>query len=575
VGGHHQKCLSGVGSPKGVVRTKSSESASGVVVRTKSSEGAASVARTKSSEGAASVARTKSSEGASSKVCASQDEGKKVKVASFCVEEDSSSDEEGESSDEDPQGTAKRFSQQEAQAREKVKATEKSVEDERDEVGKNGLLVNIVGHQHFEFCTATVLLLNAIAIGVQVELIAQGQGDAIQAHFAVVNFIFCFIFSAELLLRLGASTPRQFYTGPEWSWNIFDTVVVVLQVIEVFVSGAVDKQTHLGGVIRISRAVRILRLVSALRSCRSFRVLVTAIAGTLKNCAWAVVLLLLVIYVFSIIFTQSVVDFLRDRTSDSGFDPDRDPQSDLRIYFGSLPRSVFTLYKSIIGGIDWQTAVLPLSDVGWGLVLTFLVYISFVCIAVLNVVQGLFLQSAIEQAQTDQEHTIQLRLQEKQRFCSRLRTLFNELDTSGDGAVSLSEFETHLTNAHMQAFLQTFEIENTDAWTLFRLLDADGGGSVDLDEFIEGCIKLKGTAKSIQVAQLAFHHKWIMEALADVVETVGRTQETVENLEQKSGGSTAPRSVGSFSVRGLRDQKIQALTKINPGKALANITESG
>merc|ERR1712110_97822 len=93
-------------------------------------------------------------------------------------------------------------------------------------------------------------------------------------------------------------------------------------------------------------------------------------------------------------------------------------------------------------------------------------------------------------------------------------------DTTGDGAISLAEFEMHLRDPHMQALLQTFDIENADAWTLFKLLDTDGGGAVDVTEFVDGCIRLKGQAKSIQMAQLMYHHKWIMDKLVELSETV-------------------------------------------------------
>merc|ERR1712228_52043 len=102
----------------------------------------------------------------------------------------------------------------------------------------------------------------------------------------------------------------------------------------------------------------------------------------------------------------------------------------------------------------------------------------------------------------------------------RLLCLFNKFDSTHDGAISLKEFEEHLQDEHMQAFLQTCEIDNTDAWTFFKLLDTDGGGCVDCQKFVEGCIRLKGNAKSIHVAQLMYHHKWIMDKLCDVADFV-------------------------------------------------------
>lgn len=282
-------------------------------------------------------------------------------------------------------------------------------------------------------------------------------------------------------------------------------------------------------------------------------------------------MLVLIIYVFAIIFTATVNDY---RTSRIG-----QPMSRVLLeYYGSLPRTVFTLFKSVIGGVDWETVVNPLFDVSFICVILFLCYVSFVSIAVMNVVQGLFLQSALEQAQTDQDHVIQLRLKEKQQFVDRLHELFERLDSSKDGSISLCEFETHLKDEHMQAFLQTFEIENTDAWTLFKLLDADGGGAVDMNEFVEGCIRLKGTAKSVQVAQLAYHHKWIMEKLADVSESVNKLHKEVffmsnPHLSRKSSAGNV--GLGNVIKKSIIQGPQKARASTNPAKEAAGDYTSG
>merc|ERR1712039_230624 len=106
--------------------------------------------------------------------------------------------------------------------------------------------------------------------------------------------------------------------------------------------------------------------------------------------------------------------------------------------------------------------------------------------------------------------------QQKNIYIASIRRLFAELDTSGDGSITLNEFEDHLSEERMQAFLHTIEIDTADAWTFFKLLDADGGGSVDIDEFVEGCLRLRGNAKSIHVAQMMYENKWIMDKLMEL-----------------------------------------------------------
>lgn len=416
----------------------------------------------------------------------------------------------------------------------------------------------------FDQFAATLLLANACFIGFEVELRGQGQATD-DLNYLIADIAFCLLFGGELIFRILGAGWYNFYFDVAWQWAWFDTAVVCSQVFELLLtfasrtSGEMANFLALGRLARVVRIVRVVRVVRVLRFFRSFRILLTMIFGTLKNGVWAALLLILIMYIFGVFFAQNVADTIaHEKTDESeGYEPmDEKHKVALYLYFGTLPRAVFTLFKSIIGGLDWHDVVLPLSQCGWWNVLFFLAYMIFIQLVVMNVVTGLFLQSAIEQAQQDQEHGIQVRLDEKEVFVTRLEQLFKELDSSNDGSISLQEFEAHLQSPHMQALLQTFEIENADAWTLFKLLDADGGGSVDIDEFVSGCIRLKGPARSIQIAQLMYHHKWIMnqlvelqEGLSNNLKPISKHQKIVlkklDNLELSKAASGALPPPGS------------------------------
>mmetsp|Transcript_118861 Transcript_118861/g.222189 ORF Transcript_118861/g.222189 Transcript_118861/m.222189 type:complete len:91 (-) Transcript_118861:130-402(-) len=46
---------------------------------------------------------------------------------------------------------------------------------------------------------------------------------------------------------------------------------------------------------------------------------------------------------------------------------------------------------------------------------------------------------------------------------------------------------------------------------LFKLLDIDGSGAVGIEEFVIGCMRLKGSAKSIDLATLMYENKRMVE----------------------------------------------------------------
>merc|ERR1719453_819085 len=121
----------------------------------------------------------------------------------------------------------------------------------------------------------------------------------------------------------------------------------------------------------------------------------------------------------------------------------------LRAYFGSLPRSIFTCFKAIQGGIDWDFVAIALSDLHWFYVAVFVLQIVFVNLAVLNVISGLFLQSALEQAQADLDDVIANHANQKLVYVQRFKKVFESMDVDGDEIVSLKEFQNALNQASM------------------------------------------------------------------------------------------------------------------------------
>ena len=77
-------------------------------------------------------------------------------------------------------------------------------------------------------------------------------------------------------------------------------------------------------------------------------------------------------------------------------------------------------------------------------------------------------------------------------------------------ALELEHLEELLSNRDMKGYftLLGLHVENPEA--LFRLLDFSGEGSISVDEFVEGCMRLKGDAQSMAVAELSMEHRHLM-----------------------------------------------------------------
>jgi len=343
---------------------------------------------------------------------------------------------------------------------------------------------------YFDFFFSFVLITNLIFIGAQVNYQAE-NGHASTMAYDMLGWLYAVLFLAEVLIRIRTSSAMTFFQGPDWKWNLLDFAIVCVSFLDVLSRAIGWDEMNLVRMTRLLRLVRVFRVVRAVRFCRSLRIVIVSIISTLHDGMWAVLLLGMLIYAFGILFTQVVADT-----------ENLPAESAAIVYFGTVPRAMATLYMSILGGIDWEIAVIGLSDVSPFLVVVFLVYVAVTLLAILNVVTALFCQRAIESSTNNKQDMIEKHITKMDTYVEALENLFREWDTDGDGALTLQEIEGRLEDPKMKAFLSILEIDCYDAKTLCQLLDSDGEGEIGVNEFVENCMRLRGNAKSIDVAQV-------------------------------------------------------------------------
>merc|ERR1719502_40271 len=100
-----------------------------------------------------------------------------------------------------------------------------------------------------------------------------------------------------------------------------------------------------------------------------------------------------------------------------------------------------TLFMAISGGVSWFDVCDPLRRLHLVWLTVFLTFITFTYFAVLNVVTGVFCQSAIESANNDQDAMLQSFLANKALYTERFKQLFKSIDTDDSGVITREEFE--------------------------------------------------------------------------------------------------------------------------------------
>jgi len=228
-----------------------------------------------------------------------------------------------------------------------------------------------------------------------------------------------------------------------------------------------------------------------LRSISSFRVMVSSILGSMKTLLVVSVWLTFVLYAFSVFFLGGFAD------SYPGLDIET--QAEVRDYYGSVTETVISLFMSVTGGDDWANRMRPFRSMSAFYLGMFLFYIFFMVVGVLSIVVGAFVETAAEVSRRDRDSVIEHEIKETQQMAADIRSFFEEADSDGSGQLSQRELEEHLKDARVKAYFASLDIEVSQATDLFSLLDVDDSGNIALEEFLGGCMRLRGSASSMDV----------------------------------------------------------------------------
>eukprot|EP00913_Durusdinium_trenchii_P014094 g13228.t1 len=264
----------------------------------------------------------------------------------------------------------------------------------------------------------------------------------------------------------------------------------------------------MGRLLRVFRVIRVVRIFKALRK------LVASLVDTTKSLIWAMFLLGLIIYIFSILFTDIVLDFLEENLNNTS--ADADVQDNLQWYFGNIYTSGETLFRSLL--CDPCKPMRRLMDALWPVgtfwVQLFHFYMAFCTLAVMNVITGVFCNSAIKAAERDHDMVVQALLQNRQEqigadraeFKTLVSDLFHRIDDRHLGKITLRDLERSLNDEVVKAFFESLEIGAIDAWTLFIGLDMNGDYMISVEEFMESLVWIMGAHDFAQPQQVSQVH---------------------------------------------------------------------
>jgi len=362
---------------------------------------------------------------------------------------------------------------------------------------------------------------NAIVIGIQADWAINHIGVKQPSSFDVLEQFFKVVFTLELVLHI-LDEGLHFYarTNRNLAWNTFDTFVVasswVEDIINLLFASSADVSALRG--IRIVRLVRILRVVRVMRFFKELRAMVQGIIASLRPLVWCLVLLLLVMFTFGILILQIATQKIVES-------PD-DDYDDLYTAFGGIMRTVYTLYNTITGGMDWGDAAELLIMIHPVMGLVFSLYIAFAVLCMLNIVTGVFVENANQITGGDTDNMVLEEMNARQKIQGEIRIMFHRATGQSSEEVRLNQrqFVDFAQDAVIQAYFRKhgLDIENDAASELFRLIDRDDDGCVTADEFVDGCSRFIGAPRRLDITRLRREHEMMRQQVVQLATLMQR-----------------------------------------------------
>merc|ERR1719362_1034366 len=97
-----------------------------------------------------------------------------------------------------------------------------------------------------------------------------------------------------------------------------------------------------------------------------------------------------------------------------GFSSEQNDIEEIAAFYGDLPKTMMTLFLTASGGLEWRLSAGALVKLGWYYAFIWTAYIAFTVFGLLNVLTGIFCETAMSAMNNDRDNIIQAHLEERQ-----------------------------------------------------------------------------------------------------------------------------------------------------------------
>jgi len=266
--------------------------------------------------------------------------------------------------------------------------------------------------------------------------------------------------------------------------------------------------------MRLIRYLRMFRIIRLLDISKDGKAMVHSIEKSIHRLLWPIMLMITVIYALSVLISLLALDAKVKLQEPS-------VQEAIEYWFGNIPRTCLTLLEAIIGGVSWdEPAMVLFNHVDSGSGLLFVVYTAFGTFVLLNVVLGVFVDAAMRLFQEEADLNVIAGISEV--FLAHEEDEPTSRYDSGDlnQDITWEVFNEKLDTPQVQKYFKLINVDISEARGLFELIDVDSSGNIDAREIVEGCLRLKGSAKALDLSLLIGMQNAVNDQIHDHIEKI-------------------------------------------------------
>lgn len=411
------------------------------------------------------------------------------------------------------------------------------------------------------------IMMSLIILGFSMDVAPQWVG------YAVLEWIFALVFVIEVVVKLLLLSPRVYFTGTNYAWNIGDLLLTCVAVADVIISttastsGSARMSMVLRG-LRLSRVARLIKLVN-LPLLAELANMISAMVIGVPWLFWVTILLSGVLYICGIILRSTVSDESSEmamscRDADSYPFNHSSAEDGCEVaslygqeYCGTVLKCMFTVFRCIIGDCNSKGGK-PLAAIfsefyGWRFEWFYGLSMVTMIFGMTNIITAMFVDATLSGLKYNDVQRKHAKLHETNYVTRKLNDLvirvsktvreIREADIGDEpesssgvwsksfkktflraGSVKMSDLDKELTlseqeftqvlqNSKIRNLLDDLDIELEARPGIFEAFGADAEGHLGVSELVSGLMRLRGDLQKSDIVSAQMSLQTMAEKL--------------------------------------------------------------